>query len=180
MNHHIREKFSENCSSTIKHSDIKLTAILDTIEAPDDDIGFIVMEEWSPQLLIGSPCCLRLFLGAIRQFIDVSPDPPFSLQVLVDRTPFQHTVFMHRHNIAHLDISIHNIVTDDKGHYAYIDYERSQQYDCDSPPPIEGYRGTEVPPECERGEPSDPFKVDVWALAILILRACQVNAVSGS
>ena len=71
-------------------------------------------------------------------------------------------------------------MTDDKGHYAYIDYEGSRQYDSDSPPPIERYRGTEVPPECERGEPSDPFKVDVWALAVLILRACQVSVVPGS
>ena len=72
MNHHIREKLPVNCSTAMKYFDIKPTAILDMIEAPGDDVGFIVMEEWSPQLLIGSPCSLRLFLGAMQQFIDVS------------------------------------------------------------------------------------------------------------
>lgn len=52
------------------------------IEAPDDEIGFIVMEEWSPQLINGSPCCLRLFLGAMQQCIDVGLDYHFFKGVL--------------------------------------------------------------------------------------------------
>jgi hypothetical protein len=37
------------------------------------------------------------------------------------------------------------------------------------------YRATEIPPELERGESSDPFKVDVWALGVFILRACKLT-----
>jgi serine/threonine protein kinase len=81
---------------------------------------------------------------------------------------------MHKHHIAHLDISLRNLLTDYNGHYAYIDFEGSRRYAGVSSPVICGYRGTEVPPECERGELADPYKIDVWALAILMLRACQV------
>ncbi|GLB34926.1 putative protein kinase [Lyophyllum shimeji] len=130
--------------------------VLDLIEVRDDDIGFIVMEEWSPQLIADRPCCLGLFLAALRQCIE-------------------HVVFMHRHHIAHLDISLRNLVTDYKHHYAYIDFEGSRMYAGGSSPVICGYRGTEVPPECERGEPADPYKIDVWALAVVILRACKLT-----
>jgi len=130
--------------------------VLDFIEVNDDDIVFIVMEQWSPHLIPGDgPCCLRLFLAALRQCIE-------------------HIVFMHRHQIAHLDISLRNLVTDYDGHYAYIDFELSRRFDSGSKPYICGYRGTEVPPECEDGICTDPYKVDVWALGVLILRACQV------
>jgi len=81
---------------------------------------------------------------------------------------------MHEHHIAHLDISLRNIVTDYEGHYAYIDYEASRRFNETAYPLIFGYRGTEVPPECERGEFIDPYKVDVWALAVMMLRACKV------
>jgi serine/threonine protein kinase len=82
---------------------------------------------------------------------------------------------MHEHHIAHLDISVHNILTDDRGHFAYIDYESSQMFDSSiSNPQTQVHRATELPPEYERGEPSDPYKSDIWALAVLILRACQV------
>jgi hypothetical protein len=37
----------------------------------EDEIGFIVMEEWSPQLVTDPPCCMRMFLGALQQCIDV-------------------------------------------------------------------------------------------------------------
>lgn len=86
----------------------------------------------------------------------------------------QHVVFMHKHHIAHLDISLRNIVTDYKNHYAYIDYESSRRFHDTTHPLIFEYRGTEVPPECERSEYVDPYKVDVWALAVLMLRACKV------
>ena len=32
----------------------------------------MVMEEWSSQLIPETPCTLRLFLGALRQCIEVS------------------------------------------------------------------------------------------------------------
>ncbi|KAF8077919.1 kinase-like domain-containing protein [Lyophyllum atratum] len=130
--------------------------VLDFIEVVDDNVVFIVMEEWSSQLITDPPCCLRLFLGALRQCIE-------------------HAVFMHKYEIAHLDISLRNLLTDYNGHYAYIDFEGSRRYAGVTNPVICGYRGTEVPPECERGELADPYKVDVWALAVLMLRACKLT-----
>lgn len=131
--------------------------ILDLIEFPDDDLAFIVMEEWSSQLITSSgPCCMARFLSAVRQCIE-------------------HVVFMHRHRIAHLDISLRNIVTDYEGHYAYIDFELSRQFDRSCTPLVHVFRATEMPPECDRNIGVDPFKVDVWALAVLILRACKLT-----
>lgn len=84
---------------------------------------------------------------------------------------------MHEHYIAHLDISTRNLLTDDKGHYACIDYELSRQFDSSTPSPqIQGHRATEIPPEFERGEMSDPYKADIWALAVLILQTCKVRS----
>jgi len=37
----------------------------------EDQIGLIVMEEWSPQWITDPPCCLRVFLGALQQCVDV-------------------------------------------------------------------------------------------------------------
>ena len=48
-------------------------AILDLIEVPKDNIAFIVMEEWSSQLVSATPCTLGLFLDALRQCIEVGP-----------------------------------------------------------------------------------------------------------
>jgi serine/threonine protein kinase len=83
-------------------------------------------------------------------------------------------VFLHKHGIAHLDISLRNLLTDYEGHYAYIDYELSR---CFNSPvtAVRNYRGTEVPPECETEGEANPFKIDVWALAVLMLRACKVR-----
>lgn len=85
---------------------------------------------------------------------------------------------MHQHHIAHLDISLQNVVTDCKGRYAYIDYENSRRF---SPSillhHIENHKATEVPPECETQMCVDPFKVDIWALGVLILRASKVGEV---
>jgi len=130
--------------------------VLDLLEIVDDELVLIVMEEWSPQLLTDTPCCLRLFLGALRQCIE-------------------HAVFLHMNHIAHLDISLRNLLADYEGHYAYIDYELSRRFHGVTNPCLSGYRGTEVPPECERGERADPYKVDVWALGVLILRACKLT-----
>ncbi|KAI0079924.1 hypothetical protein K474DRAFT_1591059 [Panus rudis PR-1116 ss-1] len=129
--------------------------ILAFIEVPSDNIVFIVMEEWSPQLVAETPCNLRLFLGALRQCIE-------------------HAAFLHSHHIAHLDISMRNILTDYQSHYAYIDYELSRRFEASVEPRIRGRRGTEVPPELEAGGVSDPYKTDVWALAKLLLRACSL------
>ena len=82
---------------------------------------------------------------------------------------------MHAHHVAHLDVSLRNILTDYKGHYACIDYELSTRFDGIACPRVCTPRGTEIPPELERGECSDPYKVDVYALGILILRAMDVS-----
>ena len=81
---------------------------------------------------------------------------------------------MHRHRIAHFDISLRNFLTDYNGRHACIDYEISRRIDEPSCPRILCPRATEIPPEAERGRPSNPFMVDVWALGILILKACKV------
>jgi serine/threonine protein kinase len=83
---------------------------------------------------------------------------------------------MHSHHVAHLDISLQNLVTDSKGHYACIDYENSRRFS----PTIQShwvynYRGTEMPPECEGQTCVNPFKVDIWSLGVLILRASKVR-----
>jgi len=58
----------------------------------------------------------------------------------------------------------------------HIDFECSRQFDdATLNPRIQGHRATEIPPEYERGETSDPYKADVWALAVLILRALQLT-----
>src|SRR5882724_2125245 len=53
----------------------------------------------------------------------------------------QHVAFMHFHNIAHLDISLRNIVTNYNGSYAFIDYEMSRQFDNASNPRVLAVRG---------------------------------------
>ncbi|KAI0374986.1 kinase-like protein [Pilatotrama ljubarskyi] len=130
--------------------------VVDLIEVPKDKLAFIVMEEWSSQLISHTPCNLGLFLNALRQCIE-------------------HIAFMHTHHIAHLDISLRNILTDYKGRYACIDYELSTRYDRSAVPRVCSPRGTEIPPELERGEWSDPYKVDVYALGILLLRAMELT-----
>lgn len=83
---------------------------------------------------------------------------------------------MHQHHIAHLDICLRNIVTNGNGIYSIIDYETSRQFDpLDKAPRIYEHRAQEVPPEMERGEASNPFKIDVWALAVTFLQAAQVR-----
>ena len=83
---------------------------------------------------------------------------------------------MHSHGVAHLDISLGNILTDCEGNYIYIDFETSRRYDRSIRlPRISGCRGTEIPPDVEGGEESCPFKIDVFALGVLFLRACKVR-----
>ncbi|KAL9715176.1 hypothetical protein Ac2012v2_001837 [Leucoagaricus gongylophorus] len=131
--------------------------VVDLIELGVDNIAFIVMEEWSSQLIPDDgPCCLGLFFTALRQCIE-------------------HAVFMHSLRMAHLDISLRNLVTDYNGRYAYIDFELARRFENDPNPRLVPQRGTEVPPECEKGEVTDPYKIDVWALGVLMLRACKLT-----
>lgn len=152
-----------------------MIAILDLIDVPGDHLGFIVMEEWSPQLVSDVPCTLRLFLGAIRQCIEVRTFSPYCANLGVLTSFSQHTVFMHAHHMAHLDISIRNLLTDYKSHYAYIDFETCRRFDGVPSPRIRDCRGTNPSPELERGEWTNPYKVDIWALAQLILDASVVS-----
>lgn len=72
MNHCIRA-----CGKlTLRSSLIEFAAVLDLIQVHKDGIAFIVMEEWAPQHVAGTPCNLRIFLGALRQCLEVSS--PFS------------------------------------------------------------------------------------------------------
>ncbi|KAL0581713.1 hypothetical protein V5O48_000295 [Marasmius crinis-equi] len=129
--------------------------VLDIVQ--HGEVAFIVMEQWSSQLIPDSgPCCLGSFLGAIRQCIE-------------------HAAFMHSHHIAHLDISLRNLLTDYQGHYAYIDFELSHIFEEPFPRAYGCRLGTEVPPECDGPGSYDPFKVDVFALGVLILRACKMT-----
>ncbi|KAF8921254.1 kinase-like domain-containing protein [Mucidula mucida] len=127
--------------------------VLDIIHIPQDQIAFIVMEQWSSESI---PLRLDVLLRGMRQCIE-------------------HVLFMHQHRIAHLDISLRNVLTDYNGNYAYIDFEGSRRFDDSSEHCMAGYRGTEVPPECVTGHCTDPYKIDVWALAILILRVCKLT-----
>ena len=49
-----------------------LLAVLDLIEVPERDLGFIVQEEWSSGLNRTTPSSLRGLLRAFRQCIEVS------------------------------------------------------------------------------------------------------------
>ncbi|KAL4077362.1 hypothetical protein V8B97DRAFT_1430589 [Scleroderma yunnanense] len=49
--------------------------ILDFLDVPSDEISFIIMEEWSSQLLSRIPTGLDEFLSAIHQCIEVNGDP---------------------------------------------------------------------------------------------------------
>lgn len=159
------------------------TAILDIIEEPKCELAFIIQEEWSPEIIVPgcTTCTLRDFLGGLRACI-------------------QGLVFMHAHHVAHLDISLRNILTDNKGRYCYIDFETTRifpptasQYTTAEPtrhraqrnsrsipthgtyrPRVRQIRATDVPPELDRGEESDPFKVDIWQLGMLMLNASKV------
>lgn len=82
---------------------------------------------------------------------------------------------MHAHHMAHLDISIRNLLTDYNSHYAYIDFETCRRFDGVPSPRICGSRGTNLSPELERGEWTDPYKVDIYALGMLILHASAVS-----
>lgn len=129
--------------------------ILDLIDAPQDDLCFIVMEEWSADMLPEVPVSIGCLMESLRHCIE-------------------HIAFMHRHRIVHFDISLHNFLTDYNGRYACIDYELSRRIDEVSCPQILYSRGSEIPPEAEHGRPSNPFMIDVWALGVLIFRVCEL------
>ncbi|EJF65942.1 kinase-like domain-containing protein [Dichomitus squalens] len=130
--------------------------VLDLIEVPKDKLAFIVMEEWPAKLTTHIPTNLGQYLGCLRYCIE-------------------HAVFMHAHNIVHLDLSSCNIVTDLMGRYACIDYESSMRFDGIQEPRIRPTRMAEPPPEMERGEASDPYKIDVYGLGMLVLRTMETT-----
>ncbi|KAF9013848.1 hypothetical protein BDQ17DRAFT_1418801 [Cyathus striatus] len=132
--------------------------ILDLVEVHEDQVAFIVMEEWSSQLVVTDcPCCVPLFLSALRQCIEVACCIFAQAQHSSSRYFFE------------------ELLTDYSGNYAYTDYELSRRFDGVVSPLVYGYRGTEVPPDCESGTSADPYKIDVWALGVLILRACNLT-----
>ncbi|CCM02376.1 uncharacterized protein FIBRA_04471 [Fibroporia radiculosa] len=92
------------------------------------------------------------------------------------RQHLEHITFMHNYNIAHLDISLHNILTDDESRYACIDFETSRRFSGIGTPRIRAPRAAELPPEVEEGGWSDPYKIDIWASGMLILRAAKVGS----
>jgi len=130
--------------------------VLDIILVPDDGMAFIIQEEWSSSFAHCAPSTPRAFIQAMRQCLEG-------------------VHFMHSHNIAHLDISCTNILTNCGGAYAYIDFELSRHFSAGDKSVVRGIRGTELPPEIERGEESSPFKVDIWALGQTILRAYKAS-----
>ena len=77
-NHLIRmfsARYDHTCHKLIRFC----VAILDLIEVSESNLAFIVMEEWSPNFVPDPPSTLRLFLGALRQCIEVSGLPNLSL-----------------------------------------------------------------------------------------------------
>lgn len=122
------------------------------------------MEEWSSQF--------------------IPPEQPYTLQSYLNslRHCIQHITFMHAHCFAHLDISMRNVLTDYDGRHACIDYETSRSF-CRPPVEVEEGgdprnsvliyrpRAAEVPPEVEKGHPTSPYAMDVWALGMLMLKA---------
>lgn len=153
------------------------TAVLDIIDVPVDGICFIVMEEWSSHLLPEIPSELRDFLSVIHQCIEVTIPSEFLVLLLLTLFPSKHIAFMHRNCMVHLDISLHNFLTDYRGRCACIDYELSRRIDDLVGPGTYWPKGTEIPPELEHGQACNPYMVDVWALGILILRACKVRMI---
>lgn len=74
MNHTIRESFL--LLDCIVQWDLFFcfSAVLDLFGVHNDRIAFIVMEEWSSRLIPSTgPCCLKSFLEALRQCIEVRP-----------------------------------------------------------------------------------------------------------
>ena len=84
-------------------------------------------------------------------------------------------MFMHSCNVAHLDISLNNILTDGESLYACIDFETSRRFvGIPGAARIRAPRAAELPPEVAEGGWSDPYKIDIWASGMLILRAAKV------
>ncbi|KAI1795789.1 kinase-like domain-containing protein [Ganoderma leucocontextum] len=145
-----------SCPALRNHPMNHCIPVLDLVEVFKDALAFIVMEEWPAPLTTSVPANLGEYLNFLRYCIE-------------------HTTFMHMHDIAHLDISPRNIVTDFCGRYACIDYECSMCFDGTPEPRIRHARIAEPPPELERGEASDPFKVDVFGLGVLMLRTMKLT-----
>ena len=70
MNHCVRESCVQP-SPSVFHVFLMLQAVCAFIEVSEDNIAFIVMEEWSSQLVSDRPCSMPLFMNALRQIIEV-------------------------------------------------------------------------------------------------------------
>lgn len=152
-----------------------MTAVLHRIEVPSDNLAFIIMEEWSSHLDTDPPDTIKGFFGIIRQHLEASS----FMTIIVLLSPLlipafaQHVAFMHAHRLAHLDLNVRNAMID--GHrYACIDYETSRRFQEDHPR-ILGVRSCDPPPEVNRDGCWDPYKADVWASGMFILRVLQVR-----
>ncbi|KAJ7150231.1 kinase-like domain-containing protein [Mycena filopes] len=99
----------------------------------------------------------------------------------------QGLAFLHAHHIAHLDISMNNILEYPPGllippnppeppRYAFIDFGLSVMYNPESDPGpyrVTGNVATYKPPELSKTVPYDPFKVDVWQMGEVLSLICK-------
>lgn len=134
------------------------------------------MEEWSANMFPEAPVSLGCLMKSLRHCIEVRRG--FIEFYTILKGFLQHIAFMHRHRIAHFDISPRNFLTDYNGRYACIDYELSRRIDEVSCPRILYSRGSEIPPEAASGRLSNPFMIDIWALGVLIFKACEVRTIA--
>lgn len=146
-------------SSSHRHDPLNHTIpVIEIIPVPEDRVSFVILEEWPASFAHCTPSTSRSFIHAMRQCVEG-------------------IYYMHSHSIAHLDISCANIMTNCSGSCAYIDFELSRRFSPGEKAIVRGIRGTELPPEIERGEESSPFKVDMWALGMTLLRAYKASGV---
>ncbi len=72
-------------------------------------------------------------------------------------------MFLHDHNIAHLDIKRDNLLLSSMGKLSIIDFSVSQFVENSTT--FTGFTGTQgcVAPEIDKGKPFSPFLADRWA-----------------
>ncbi|KAJ7123214.1 kinase-like domain-containing protein [Mycena filopes] len=98
----------------------------------------------------------------------------------------QGLAFLHAHHIAHLDISMNNILEyppllnppnpPEPPRYAFIDFGLSVMYNPESDPGpyrVTGNVATYKPPKLSKTVPYDPFKVDVWQMGEVLSLICK-------
>ena len=85
-------------------------------------------------------------------------------------------MFLHDHNIAHLDIKRDNLLLSSTGKLSIIDFSVSQF--AENSTTFTGFTGTKgcVAPEVDQGRPFSPFSADKWACGkILKDMACACS-----